>query len=84
MALKRSGYSMPPTTNGLDRMWEKLDKVTDLLLDEDLDEGATLLATGGARGISECLAEFYGGNMTYVRDTAMKRRALRERDQEPA
>jgi hypothetical protein len=62
-------------------MWEKLDKGTDMLLDEELDLNATLLATGMTRGVAECIAEFYNGDMDYVRETAMKRRALRERDQ---
>jgi hypothetical protein len=65
--------------NALDRLWEHLDELTDRLLDAPDPDDRTAAAE-----VAWCISQFYGADMGFVRGEAMRRRASRERDTEPA
>lgn len=67
-----------PSDNALDRLWEKLDAMTDAMLDHHpMDMNEALILSGGLRATAECIAEFYGGGLEYVRGMEMTRRRIR-------
>lgn len=72
-----------PIENALDRMWERLDELTDWLIDDGHSEIHGMRNTEQVRAqaaaTSWCIAQFYGGDTDYVRETVMGRRARRER-----
>lgn len=62
--------------NALDKLWDRLDFLTDELLDpENVNVVQNLKIR--ATEVAWCISQFHGGNLEYVRGMAMTRRRIR-------